>query len=196
MMGAIKLQLVDGGRMENVEISRIAMKNVGVPIFIRLGDRGNTYNHDDSEKPPVGTLKNIRISDVVAHVVIEDREHAARAAYKDTKADDAPGITGREKSKSGPIMITGIPGHYVENVRLRNVKISFPGHGTSDDAGRRVPEDIDRYREQFFFGILPSWGAYIRHAKNIEFVNVQLEARTPDSRMRIHLEDVDGFVER
>ena len=61
---------------------------------------------------------------------------------------------------------------------------------------RTVPEDIDRYPEQFFFGVLPSWGAYIRHAKNIEFVNVELEARTPDARKRIHLEDVDGFVER
>ena len=30
-MGAIKLQLVDGGRLENVEISRIVMENVRVP---------------------------------------------------------------------------------------------------------------------------------------------------------------------
>ena len=41
-MGAIKLQLVDGGRLENVDISRITMEDVGCPIFIRLGDRGNT----------------------------------------------------------------------------------------------------------------------------------------------------------
>ncbi len=71
-MGAIKLQLVDGGRLENVEISRITMQEVGCPIFIRLGDRGNTFDSDDGEKPPVGTLKNIRISDVVAEVT--DRE--------------------------------------------------------------------------------------------------------------------------
>ncbi|MCG8429837.1 MAG: hypothetical protein MJA29_01500, partial [Candidatus Omnitrophica bacterium] len=38
-MGAIKLQLVDGGRMENIEISRIFMERVGNPIFIRLGNR-------------------------------------------------------------------------------------------------------------------------------------------------------------
>ena len=59
-----------------------------------------------------------------------------------------------------------------------------------------MPEDIDRYPEHSFFGVLPSWGAYIRHARNIEFVNVELEARAPDARKRIHLEDVDGFVER
>ena len=47
-MGAIKLQLVDGGRLENVDISRIAMENVGNPIFIRLGNRGRTYGPSDA----------------------------------------------------------------------------------------------------------------------------------------------------
>lgn len=195
-MGAIKLQLVDGGRLENVDISRIVMEDVGCPIFIRLGDRGNTFSRGDREKPPVGTLRNIRISDVVAKVTIEDREAASRAAYKNVKAEDAAGITDREKAKAGPIMITGIPGHYIENVTLQNVRVSFPGHGTTEDAERAVPEDIERYPEQFFFGVLPSWGAYIRHAKNVEFVNVELKVRTSDARKRIQLEDVDGFIER
>ena len=193
-MGAIKLQSVDGGRLENVDISRITMQDVGSPIFIRLGDRGNTFSKSEKGKPPVGTLKNIRVSEVVAEVTIEDREKATRATYKNIKAEDAPGITDKEKSKAGPIMITGIPGHYIENVRLQNVTISFPGHGTTQDAQRSVAEDIDRYPEQYFFGVLPAWGAYIRHAKNVEFVNVTLEARESDKRKEIHLEDVDGFV--
>ena len=195
-MGAIKLQSVDGGRLENVNIARITMKDVGCPIFIRLGDRGSTFNRSEKEKPPVGTLKNIRISEVVAEVTIESREKATQAAYKNIKAEDAPGITDKEKAKAGPIMITGIPGHYVENVRLQNVKTSFPGHGTTEDAQRQVAEDIDRYPEQYFFGVLPAWGAYVRHAKNIEFVNVKLEARESDERKEIHLEDVDGFVQQ
>ena len=42
-MGAMKLALVDGGRLENIEISRVVMKNVGCPILIRLGNRGSTF---------------------------------------------------------------------------------------------------------------------------------------------------------
>ena len=180
-MGAIKLELVDGGRLENVKISRIVMEKVGDPIFIRLGNRGRTYqrrtgqrfNADvEPEGAPIGTLKNVRISDVVAEV------------------------TGEDKSKSGPIMISSIPGHYVENVVLENIKISYPGGGTSEDAERVVPEDIARYPEQFFFGTLPAWGAYIRHARNIEFKNVELQTRAPDKRKKIVLDDVEGFVER
>jgi len=175
-MGGIKLELVDGGRLENVDLSRIVMKNVGNPIFIRLGNRGRTFggrrgSTGAAEGKRVGTVKNIRIADVVAEV------------------------TGEDKTRSGPLMITGIPGHYVEDVVLENIEISFPGGGTHEDAERVVPEDIARYPEQFFFGVLPAWGAYVRHARGVEFRNVRLTTRTPDQRKKVILEDVEGFVE-
>jgi hypothetical protein len=196
-MGAIKLQLVDGGRLENVDISRIVMKDVGNPIFIRLGNRGSTFDRRTrGEKTSVGSIRNVRISDVVAEVTIEDREKAALATYKNLKVETSLGVTDREKAKAGPIMITGIPDHYVENVTLENIQVSFPGLGTSVDAQREVPEDIARYPEQFFFGVLPSWGAYIRHARDIEFINVELSTRAKDARQKLHLDDVEGFVER
>ena len=181
-MGAIKLELVDGGRLENVDISRIAMDNVGSPIFIRLGSRGKTYGKGG--KAPVGSLKNVRISDVVAKVTFEDETKA--------KSD----LTDREKAFVGPIMITGIPGHYVEDVVLENITISYPGYGSEAEASRAVPEDEDRYPEQYFFGVLPAWGAYIRHAKNIKFKNVQMSLRGSDQRERIVLDDARDFVEQ
>ena len=192
-MGAIKLQSVDGGRLENVHISRIAMNKVGNPLFMRLGNRGNTFG--EGERAPVGTLQNIRISDVVAEVTVEDRVKAAEAVYKGLTVDTTPGVTDKEKSKAGPIMITGIPGHYVENVLLENIRITYPGHGTEEDAERVVPEDETRYPEQYFFGVLPAWGAYIRHARNVELRNVELTLRGEDVRQKIVLDDVEGFVE-
>jgi hypothetical protein len=91
-------------------------------------------------------------------------------------------------------MITGIPGHNVEDVVLENISVSYPGNGTEEYAGREVPEDETRYPEQRFFGILPAWGAYIRHAKNIEFKNVEMTLRARDARQKIVLVDVEGFV--
>ncbi len=204
-MGAIKLQLVDGGRLEDVDISRIAMENVGSPIFIRLGNRGRTYTRQASESQgadvqpegaPVGTLRNVRIRDVVAKVTVESGAEAAEAAYRKLQAGDAAGVTDRQQSKAGPIMITGIPGHYVEDVVLENVRISYPGGGTSEHAKQAVAEDVARYPEQYFFGVLPAWGAYIRHARHIEFRNVEVQTRALDRRERIVLDDVEGFVER
>jgi len=208
-MGAIKLQLVDGGRMENVEISRIVMEDVGNPIFIRLGNRGRQYTKETDiafnaskygfdDSVPVGTLKNVGISDVVAEVTVESPEKEARAVYK--RIDlmnqylDAEKLAEKQKSRTGPIMITGIPGHYIENVKLENIEISYPGGGSTEDAQRIIAEDEKRYPEQFFFGVLPAWGAYIRHAKNIEFNNVKMSVRESDKREMIVTEDVVGFI--
>ena len=199
-MGAIKLQLVDGGRLEDVEISRIVMERVGNPIFIRLGDRGSSFSGQRGDggnpKSAVGTLKNVRISDVVAEVTHEAQARTAEAGYKNPGTEKRKGASEPDRSRTGPIMITGIPGHHVENVTLENVVISYPGGGTPEDAKREVPEDIARYPEQYVFGVLPSWGAYVRHARNITFKNVELTTRDPDEREQLVLDDVEGFFER
>jgi polygalacturonase len=206
-MGAIKLQAVDGGRLENVSISRIVMDDVGCPIFIRLGNRGRTYarntkagtNQGPDVKPEgaeVGCVRNIRISDIVVKVVIEDPEKAANAHYKKLKVDNSPKAIARAKAKAGPIMIAGIPGYCIEDVVLENIEISYPGGIAKEDVVSEVPEDIARYPEQYFFGVLPSWGAYIRHARNIKFKNVNMTTRSSDQRRKIVLDDVEGFVEK
>ena len=178
-MGCIKLLAVDGGILENITISNIVMNNVEGPLFIRLANRGRKYDVPTEqiqkkdvqpEGAPVGTVKNIRISNIRATV------------------------TGADKARQG-IMISGIPGHHVEGVVLENVDVTFVGKGTAEDAQRVVPEDIARYPEQFFFGVLPSWGAYIRHARNVEFKNVMLKTQFPDHRKKIVLVDVEGFSE-
>jgi polygalacturonase len=178
-MGVIKLLTVDGGILENITISNIVMNEVEGPLFIRLGNRGRTYEkpteqiYGEEVKPegaPPGIVKNIKISNITATV------------------------TGDEQKRNG-IMISGIPGHCIENVVLENINISFPGGGTAEDAVRQVAEDEARYPEQFFFGVLPSWGAYIRHARNVTFKNVTLTTRQPDARKQIVLEDVEEFSE-
>jgi len=179
-MGAIKLQIVDGGIMENITIENIKIVNSEGPIFIRLGNRGRGYTKAieqiykkdaESEGVPVGSIKNIIIRNIDAEVVSEKRDRWG-------------------------ILITGIPGHYVENVLLENIKISYPGGGAELEAKNVVAEDEARYPEQYFFGVLPSWGAYIRHAKNIEFNNVVMSTRAADERQEIVQDDVINFVRK
>ncbi|MDF7800134.1 glycosyl hydrolase family 28 protein [Pontiellaceae bacterium B1224] len=178
-MGVIKLLTVDGGILENISISNIVMNDVEGPVFIRLGNRGRIYDkpteqvYGEEVKPegaPPGTVKNIKISNIKA-------------------------IVAGDIQKRNGIMISGIPDHYIEDVVLENIEISFPGGGTAEDAAREVPEDEARYPEQFFFGVLPSWGAYVRHAKNVTFKNVNLTTRQPDARKELVLVDVNDFSE-
>ena len=135
-MGAIKLQLVDGGRLENVDISRIVMEDVGNPIFIRLGNRGRSYGE-------AGTRPTCRHVEEHTHPRCgrgsDDRGpgRGGSGGVQESEVETSPEVTDREKSKSGPIMITGIPGHYVENVVLENITISYPGGGNGEGRSAR-----------------------------------------------------------
>ncbi len=110
----------------------------------------------------VGTLKNVIISNIVA--------------------SDVSRITSS---------ITGIPGHYVENVTIRDVIFNTKGTGTAEHADRVVPQNIDGYPENRMYGdSLPAHGFYVRHAKNIHFENMRLMLRNPDLRPAIVFDDV------
>ena len=176
-MGAIKLLLVDGGRMENILLSDLHMLRVGSPVFARLGNRGRAYDrpteqiYDEGQKPegiPVGIMRNIKIKNIDATV------------------------TGDQRDRQG-IMLTGIPGHLIENIELENIRITLPGGGTEEEARREVPEDIARYPEQFFFGVLPSSAIYARHIKGLSLKNITLTLTNIDARKAIHTEGVEDF---
>jgi len=174
--GTIKLLMVDGGYIENVRISDIELFNCGGPIFLRLGNRGRDYSksirqvYKEDAKPegaPVGTLKNVYLGNIRGR------------------------LYGRNESVEG-IMLTGIPGHPIENMTLENIDLSFSGHGDLDVTDRIVPEDEARYPEQSFFGPLNAYGLFIRHAKNLKLNNVKFTLRGHDSRPAIYLEDLQG----
>ena len=60
----IGLMMVDGGALDRVSISNITMKNVKVPIFVRLGNRARPI--PGLEPPGMGTLRNVMIRNVQA----------------------------------------------------------------------------------------------------------------------------------
>ena len=54
------------------------------------------------------------------------------------------------------------------------------------------PEQEAEYPEPIRFAPLPAQGFFIRHAKNIEFSNVEIASDTADARPFFWLNDVDG----
>jgi hypothetical protein len=188
-LGAVKLEAVDGGVLEEIVIDNIAMHEVEGPFFLRLGNRAarlhvpgvarEGYEPDDAPIP-VGVLRNVMISNIRATVTpVEVKDPMMRVDVDD-------------KAKIG-MMITGIPGYVVENVTFSDIHVTFPGGGTREDAAIEVPEDEKMYPEQFFFGALPTYGAYLRHVKGITFHNVRFELAEPDVRPAIYAEDVEDL---
>lgn len=89
-------------------------------------------------------------------------------------------------------IISGVPDHYIEDVSLNNIRLSFKGGGTKEDAQLVPPENEDLYPEPWMFGTIPASGFFIRHAKNIELNNIQISFMKPDYRPILWLKDVDG----
>lgn len=90
-------------------------------------------------------------------------------------------------------IISGIPGHAIEDVTLSNIRIHFKGGGTREDGLLTPPENEKLYPEPWMFGTIPASGFFIRHAKNIELNNVQLSFEKEDYRPSLWMEDVQGI---
>jgi len=103
------------------------------------------------------------------------------------------GITAYSKSLITS-SITGIPGHKVENVTLRDLVFYYNGGAETEDANRPVPENEKAYPENRMFGpTLPAYGLYMRHAENITIENFQCFTLNPDARPAFVFDDVQNL---
>ncbi|HVJ07927.1 MAG TPA: glycoside hydrolase family 28 protein [Acidisarcina sp.] len=89
-------------------------------------------------------------------------------------------------------IISGIPGHPIEDVTISNIYLQHRGGGTKAQAALNPPEKEAAYPDPEMFGDMPSQGFYIRHAKNIDISNVRIVAASLDERPAFVLQDVDG----
>jgi len=89
-------------------------------------------------------------------------------------------------------IISGIPGHSIEDVRLSNVRIYYRGGGTKEQAALDPPEKEDTYPEPTMFGELPAYGFFIRHVKGLEMRDVEVSYLKEDARPPFWLNDVIG----
>ncbi len=113
---------------------------------------------------PVGSLKRVIISGIVCH------NSASRIAS----------------------VISGIPGHYIEDLKLSDLYLQYRGGGTNQMAANEPPEQENAYPEPGRFFPMPASGFYIRHAKNLDMSNIEISTTESDSRPAFFLRDVRG----
>ncbi len=178
---AIALETVDGGDIEDVVVENVTAVNTGNPLFIRLG-------HRDGERP--GTLRNVHIKDLSCQVPFG-------------RPDIDYDLRGPEVNylhNIHPVVMSGIPGHKIENVVLENLNLEFPGRATKQMAYmplwrlEDIPEAVNEYPEFTMFGELPSWGIFARHISGLTLKNVRLSLADDDYRPDIVMVDVDNVT--
>ena len=117
--------------------------------------------------PPVAQMKNINISNIM---VIRSYGHWG-------------------------CVLSGIPGHKIENVRLNNINIKYVGGGKKEYQTIIPPENEAEYPEHVMFGMMPSYGFYLRHIKDIQLNNINVSfEHQQDPRPALVCDDVDGLI--
>ncbi len=113
---------------------------------------------------PFGQLRRVIISNIVA--------------------DDVTGEQGA--------IISGIPGHDIEDLTLYNIRIYFRGGGTKEQGAREIPPLIDSYPDPNRFGITPAYGFFIRNVKDLKMSDVEVSFLKDDLRPAFILDHVEG----
>jgi polygalacturonase len=157
----IGIMTVDGGNIQGITITNIVIE-AEIPLFIRLGNRGNrglgrgtvaqpAYTDPDA-KP--GDLKDVTISNIIAY-------NAVRTST-----------------------ITGIPGHSVENVKLSNIIIRTKGGGDEQLAAKVMDDEktIRTYPSGNIWGDIPASGLYVRHVEGMDISNVKILVNEKEMR--------------
>lgn len=178
---AIAIESVDGGAIDSIRVSRIHAVNTGNPIFIRLGHRAGAHP---------GSIRNIEITDFYCEVPFgrPDIDYDLRGPEVDYFHNPMPCV------------ISGIPGHRIENVTIRRAEIVYPGRASKGMAYvplsrvKDIPEQISKYPEFTMFGEMPAWGFFIRHVDGITFDNVRLRTVESDFRPPYVLCDVEHAI--
>ena len=142
------------------------------------------------------TISDIEMTDVQTAIFIRlgDRARTYSDDISSLKNVSISGITAKAESKLA-CSITGVPDGIIENILIKDAQITVPGGGTEADANAVVPEKEDSYPENRMFGvILPAYGFYVRHAKNVTFENVVINTLQPDARPEYKFDDVNGYT--
>jgi len=110
-------------------------------------------------------------------------------------------------------IISGIPGHNVEDVKLSDIRIVYRGGLTLDEVAKQpadlvntfffratggvpprepyaTPEREKEYPEPSMFGMMPAYGFFLRHASGVELNNIDVSFMKEDRRPAFVLDQV------
>ncbi|HVT83554.1 MAG TPA: glycoside hydrolase family 28 protein [Chitinophagaceae bacterium] len=97
---------------------------------------------------------------------------------------------------SSASIISGIPGHDIEDLEMSNIHIYYKGGGRREMDSINVPEFEDRYPEPYRFGPIPAYAFFIRHVKNMVMHDITVSFLEEEYRPPFVLNSVSGVTLR
>jgi polygalacturonase len=166
----LKIQQNEGGEMKNMVFSNLVMENVPRPIFMTFTQQRTSVETPEGELEPLKSMHNFIFSNII--------------------------VDNSKLDKNSAFFLTGFPGHYIEDITIRDVQFAISGGGTKEDAQKT---DLNEYTQEVLngwwpefrlVGTLPASGIYARHIDGLTLDNISIKTVTKDARKPVVFDDV------
>lgn len=161
-LAGIDLLNVDGGVLEDILINNVVIDSVETPIFIKFGNRHDTWPGKPATTP--GITRNIRIS----NVTIRNAGPICSA------------ITGYPGHPVENVRLSDI---YLSVDGVTDL---------ADTTTQVIENSDGYPYNRMFHSNLPAYGLYVRHVNNIVLDNIEMVIENEEVRPAMYLENVNG----
>jgi polygalacturonase len=185
------------GRIKCGTESNGGFKNITISNCVFEGCHGLALESEDGALGEDIAISNITMRDVLTAPLFFRLGSRLRGPKESTKIGTLQRILVNNlvSYNTGPrisTIISGIPGHAIQDIKLSNIYIQHQGGGTAEDAKIVMPEKEDSYPDPGMFGpTTPSQGFFLRHINRIEMNHVEVAPASPDQRPSFYLESVN-----
>lgn len=184
--GRIKIGTESNGGFKNITISNCVFDHC----------RGLALETVDGAVLEDITITNITMRDVVnapIFIRLGARQRGPKdAPYSQLRRVLISNIVASDVTGEQAAIISGIPGHDIEDLTLSNIRIYFKGGGTKAQSAREIPALIDSYPDPNRFGITPAYGFFIRNVTDLKMSDVEVSYAKEDLRPAFILDHVTG----
>lgn len=184
--GRIKFGTESNGGFRNVTVSNCTFRHCH-GLALEEVDGGILENIT------INNLAMMDVKDYPIYITLGTRNRGPDATNSMMRNIQISNVVATGIDRMSGIQITGMPGDDIEGVHLDNIHMHFNGGGTADDAARDPRELGTGYPEPGKIGVMPSYGIFARHVRDLELDNVHVSFEFGDARPAMVCSDVDGL---
>jgi polygalacturonase len=173
----IKIHFGPGSQAQNLLFSNLVMQDVTGPISINVSNRARSAS--EAGQPQKGFVRNIMFQNIRASVIAQGKQYEDIAFPQNYR----PGETRQ------CVVLNAIGDAVLEDISFSDVRITYEGGGTAEEAARAVPEVAGEY---FEIGTPPAYGLYARNVQGLNLQNVKFDLEKADVRPAVVLDHVSG----
>jgi polygalacturonase len=190
-------RLARNGRIKCGTESNGGFKNITISNCVFEGCMGLALESEDGALCEDIAISNITMRDVVSAPLFWRLGARLRGPKESTKVGTlqrivVDNLVSYNTASHISSILSGVPDHPIQDVKISNVYIQHAGGGSADDAKIVMPENADKYPDPGMFGpTTPSQGFFLRHVDRIEMSHVEVQPAAPDQRPSFYLAAVN-----